>query len=487
MLLDLYGNPYAKEAPPAFSTRDPLIASIRNASFANYTNDGYRSLNGSYLPQLIPHHQMLYYSYWMWHTNQLYGGIIEKKSAVILGNGFEFESASGDEKVNERIDKFYRKDKINNFQWWIRTYLNWLYVFGELCFEVNVKKPSNDVEVAHIGGYEISNTIVDPNNRMTVIGVVLASSPKDILTTVIDPRKTDEELFRPETVALRKSFTVGGEKRFCYFFPINPRFEQYGSFEGPSLRGTPELFSGIDGCISSEEIIFAMNRRADVASRIINDLTIEGAGQDEIDAFNAKTDLPDENTWWAHNEKMTMQILTPDLRSSEHETQHRTTRNATISGKGSGIPPTWVGDGENANRASATEMPFCTLKDLLDEQKQAIEIFRNLVDYQLAQDNVPADDLVAIAPTISESDFEMLTRAFATLTSSLVVGQQQRYITEEEARQLYRTNVEDFGKELGEYEPTEIDESKKSSQERVTEDYKEEDNATRTPEEETGS
>lgn len=467
-IVDLYGNPYRQQHTTTNSSgvrrRVPILASLRNERLQSLLSEGWRSLSGSGTPlYLISQEMMVVMSYWMYFTNDIIGGMIEKKTDIIVGNGFDFQST--DEQVAAEIERFWKKDKVNNFPWNQDIYVSELSIFGELCFTLFVNEYSGKVRVSTVDPYDIDCTITDPLNRNLVIGVKLKSTGSDdqILTNIIDPFEPDEETFSQKALEMRQQFTVDGEQIFCMFFPVNRRFVDHGTY-GVSMRGTPDLLASFDPAMDAEEVLFSMRRRADMASRILWDVTYEGASQDDIDTFNEETPLPDEYTINAHNERIKWAMISPDLKASEHETQYRLIRNHTISGKGAGMPPTWFGDGTDANRASAQEMPFPTIKGLSRRQWKVLASFSDLISYQLYHKKLEPD-FESVAPTISEKDFERLSNVLTKLTSSLVTAEDREWLTKEEARQIYRTSIEDFGTELGEYEEPPEDEQ------RMTEDY----------------
>lgn len=474
MIVDAYGHTYSNRADSAKASSGArrLIAGAREEQFEQAIRSGYRNVNGMLPLNLMTQGMMHLYSFWMYYTNHLYGGIIEKKTDIICGDGFDFDSKSGDDATREIISAFWDESAINNFLALQDIYVAWLQIFGEVCFKLHTNPKTNDVTVGFIDPTAIESTITDANNPFNVLGVRLYGQTDETLTAVLDPTKEDEDLLRPYDVERRKRFRVTmadgtREQVFCLYRAFNPRVDRVEADGTPSLRGTPPLLSAIDPCRDAEDILHSMRRRADMASRILWDVTLTNAGEDDILDFLNETPIPDENTINAHNEQVSWNMIAPDLKASEHETEHRMVRNHAISGKGTGgMPPTWFADGTDVNRANGQEMPFASFKTLKKEQRKIGWMFRDLVGYQLAQKGKDPKDLKCIFPTISEKDYNMLAGMFAQLTGSLTVGENQKYITKEEGRQVYREVLQEFGTEIGEYEEPEEDDN-----DRMTEDY----------------
>lgn len=385
MIFDAHNMPYTPQASGLSSgrgaaRREPLLASMRHAKMREAMN-GWRGVSGGTPLYLGPQEIMLMRSYWMYFTSDIIGGMIDKLVSIMIGNGFAFKS--DDPAVSEAIDLFW-EDPVNDFPWQEDALAVESYIYGEMIISL-FPAPTGDVRISTVDPYDVEYTIPDTRNRHLIAGVKLKDVGRgtEILKTVIAPGVPDEALFSKETVAQRKEMRTADGPVECYYFPFNRRFVRDGSpFGYPYLRGTPDFLAAMDPAEDTDDILFAMRRRADVASRVVWDVTIDDAGQPEVDSFLDNTPLPDEYALNVHNSKVHWNIITPELKASEHETQYRMFRNHTISAR-KGLPPTWFGDGTDANRASAQEMPFPTLKAILMRQRKLSQVYKRLVSYAL--------------------------------------------------------------------------------------------------------
>ncbi len=451
------------------SFRRRVVASFRDERLSSMLDNdmaAWRGLNGS--PLLLPRQDyLLTLSYWLYYTNNLIGGMIEKSTDVICGKGFDYKTENPE--LQKRLDRFWKRDRLNNFAWLQDVYTAWLRVFGECCFTF-FTRPDGSVRVGFVEPYNIDRTYTDPGNPFIVTGVRLKSTfdaKQPILTTVLDPTQPEEALFDTATRAQRAAFKQTIDKHVeCVYFPLNPRILSADD-DNPNLRGTPPLLASFDPAVDAEDVLYSMRRRADMASRILWDVTLEGADDDDIEAFLEDNDVPDEYTVNAHNERVSWQLNAPDLKASEHETQHRIVRNYAIGGKGPGMPPTWFGDGTDANRASAQELPFTTVLGLERQQDKQAAIFRSLLEYQAVQAGFDPDEFDMVLPTISKKDMKEMSTTMRELTAALTVAEDRQWLTTEEARRVYRENLEDLGTELGEYQEPQQTEG----DDYVTEDY----------------
>ena len=443
MIYDAHGTPYslAQTQHAAYQARR-LLASIRQTDF----QEGWREMGGHPLLALNQD-EILLRAYTAYMLSPLGGGMIEKPVDIIIGNGFDFKSDK--ELISAALHRFW-EHPVNNFPWNQDRRAAELAVFGEQCYSIHVNRYTRDVQLGYIHPYAIERTIVDPGNSEVVIGVKLKGQDDQILKTVLSADYSEEELFSRKARQLREEFTTKHGPADCFFFSINERtivngegYDQYG----PSLRGTSDLLPALDWIFASDDFLSSMLERSDLASRVLWDVTYEGATQAEIDAYNEVTPIPDKHTINTHNERIQWNLITPDLKASEHETGFRMIRNFTISGKGGGFPGHWFGDGGDVNRATAGEMFFPTLKHLVRRQWKLMEMFRRLMSYQLVQKGLPTE-FEMIAPTISEQDTERLTTVLNQLTDSLTVAEERGWLTADEARQVYRTSLEDLGTEL---------------------------------------
>lgn len=470
-IVDVHGKPYKNQHSKAThnsQVKRRLVASLREDRLRELFT-GFRSVSAHTPLYLMPQDHLVILSYWMYFTNDIIGGMIEKKTDIIVGDGFSYKAPNS--KVYKAVEYFW-EHPVNDVDWNQDIWTSEASVFGEICFSLIRNPYTDNIQLYAREPFQIERTITDPQNRRMVIGVKLKSdsTKPQIMRTVYDPRYPETELFGEEAREMRESFTTDDGPMECCYFAFTPRLVDDGNTEyGPNLRGTPDLLASFDPASDAEEVLFSMCRRADVASRILWDVTYEGAGEEEIAEFNENTPLPDEYTINTHNERIKWQMISPDLKASEHETEFRVIRNHAISGKGSSMPPTWFGDATDANRASAQEMPFVALRNFKRRQWKMMRIIRLPIRLQLAAKKLPysKEDFGLIVPTISEKDLEKLAKAFAQMTATLAVGEDRQYITQEEARQAYRSSLEETtGSELGEYqEPPE-------EEQRVTEDYK---------------
>lgn len=469
-IVDLYGKPYRHQDHTTKSTgvKRRLVASVREERLRALFS-GFRSVSAHTPLYLMPQDHLIILSYWMYFTNDIIGGMIEKKTDIIIGDGFSYKPK--DSKIYKAIE-YYWDHPTNDIDWNQDIWSSEISVFGEYLASIIRNPYSDNIQLYVREPFEIERTITDPMNRKQVIGVKLKADFTDpqILRTIYDPRYPEEEIFSKEAREMRETFTTIDGPMDCVYFAFNPRVVDDGDRDyGPCLRGTPDLLASFDPASDAEEVLFSMRRRADVASRILWDVTYEGASKNDIQDFNDETPLPDEYTINTHNERIRWQMISPDLKASEHETQFRLIRNHTISGKGGGMPPTWFGDGTDANRASAKEMPFPTIKGLKRRQRKIMRILYLPLCLQLDAKNLPytKEDVGLVSPTIDEEDLEQLANAFARLTSTITIGEDRTYITTDEARQSYRNSLQKTsGIEFGEYEEPPEDEQ------RVTEDYK---------------
>ena len=469
MIYDANGEAFTtRTRQPGAYQAQRLLASVRSNDF----NDGWRRMGGHPLLALNQD-EILLRAYTAYMLSPLGGGMIEKPVDILIGNGFDFKSENG--AVEDALRRFW-EHPVNNFPWNQDRRAAELAVFGEQCYSLHVNRYTKDVQLGYIHPYAIERTIVDPENSEVVIGVKLKGdgSGAQILKNVLSPDYPDEELYSKAALKLRKGFTTKHGPAECMFFAINERTivngDGYDTY-GPSLRGTSDLLPALDWIFASDDFLSSMLERADLASRILWDVTYDGASQQDIDNYNAATPIPDKHTINTHNEKITWNMITPDLKASEHETGFRMIRNFTISGKGGGFPGHWFGDGGDVNRATAGEMFFPTIKHLVRRQWKLMEMFRRLMSYQLVQKHLPTD-FEMIAPTISEKDMERVTKAITQLTSNLVIAEDRGWLSGEEARAVFRTAMEDLGTELADDEPEPSEEDLgESSSSRVTKDY----------------
>lgn len=372
----------------------------------------------------------------------------------------------------EEILEAYWNDPINNFPEFSRQIIYNYGLYGEQCFTVFTNGINKHVRHGEVNPYNIDFIISDPDNPRIPIGVrlktkkllgnLLKPDVDEILLVLRAPGKTEMDLYSPETRAFRKQFKITdpltGRRvtRECFLFQEQPRYDTKGiSYQGQSLqslRGTPDLTTIHDWVLATDDILASMIERADLLSRTLWTLQVEGGNLREGDELNLDTlkqrfgTVP--NRWEVRvtNEKMKYERHDAPVGNSDMTELLEAVQMYIIGGVG--YPETWFLGGRNSNKASSLTMEFPTLKKLENRQHTINNIYDTLCTYQVMEAGIHKPTFKLVNTPLKDTLQKTLTESLMVLGTSLATAQSQNWLSHEEAGTVYRKLIQDLGVKL---------------------------------------
>src|SRR4030042_325305 len=226
--------------------RTHLLASLREDRLRRVVEEWRKDAAGRVPVALPPQTTLLTIAYWMYYTSGLYGGIIEKKTSVICGDGFGWTAK--DAQVRDAIKGFWR-DRVNALSRRIEVLCNELSAFGELFLLQYVQKSTGRLRIGRVMPWNVERVITDPGNPECPIAIKVGNT-NDTIPILMGPDTPEYERrnFSARARALRKKFKnaqAADGLRGCLYYCVNPRYTDDGGLDsGPELRGTTALFAG---------------------------------------------------------------------------------------------------------------------------------------------------------------------------------------------------------------------------------------------------
>lgn len=320
-----------------------------DAGFRRITQSGYgRDLT----PPAFDRMQAV--AYYLWATNSYAARIVELPKDYIVGEGFRL--VAEDPAVQQVLDDFW-SDPVNLMDQTVECFVRELSIFGEQCFYAASNPISGQVRLGYIDPSLISD--VEYGTLDGLPGVAIAW-PR----TVILRRRWNEATERRLEIVHRDenpmSPTFGMLTGECFYFAVNRARS--------AARGISDLFKLADLVDGYDKMLFAMMAQVDSLSRFIWDVTLNGMTAPEVtDWLKQNGTPPRPNSIRAHNEKVTWQAVSPSLNAGDKAEGARLLRQMMAGG--AGIPPHWLGDPGDANRAVAGAMGDPAVKTLTARQK----------------------------------------------------------------------------------------------------------------------
>ncbi|MDD5348447.1 MAG: hypothetical protein PHT59_07530, partial [Candidatus Omnitrophica bacterium] len=397
-------------------------------------------------------------AYWLVETNPLAGWLVDVTTAFILSEGIPFESKNED--VQKVLNGFWN-DPVNRMQLYFPKHVNELQIFGELCFPAFTAGQTGRVRCGYVDPAYIDQVITDPENVRMVIGVLTKSWTGNIggMAYYSDPKKYRtilpegaDQVLSPTAQQIREQLTDGD----CFFWSINNVTN--------SPRGRSSLLSIADWLDVYEQFLFDYGDKWGQFNSFVWDLLVTGGKAEDINE-QLKNFSKKSGSAFGHNEKVTLQAVTPDLKTNDALEGARLFRNHILGRWG--FPEHWYGGGGDVNRATASEMDTPTLKIMSLKQLTVKYIMEDMLGYQVRQARNArylrvSDEEAVFSTTLPEmgtKDISKMSTAAQQMATAVVTAEIQDWVDKDTARKLFASIVSFTGVEMN------FDEIKKTLEE----------------------
>jgi len=361
---------------------------------------------------------------------------VEFVKDFVLGTGIKFRAA--DLKVQDVMDKFWR---VNRWDKEGARKLRSLSIFGEQLYPAFVRHSDGLVRIGSISPLRLIGINVDKDNGeiLTQANVVRGSGREqsfgDIQPFNIIRRGLDEQY-------------ILEKKDNAFYFAVN-------DISG-SRRGLPDSLSSLDWLEGLDSFSFSILERASLATNVVFDIEYQGLKEDEIqDRVDQFTENLVAGGVYGHNTNTKLTVKTPQLAASDHEKMTKVIEKNVQAG--TGIPGLGFANGEDLTRASANELTVPVAKMIESRQMVFKQILHELFEFAIEQAGIAGilkgvkDKSFEIdMPTVFLRDLNTVTTSIKTLTESLITGQDQNWITSEQAAAIYKTSLQQLGSVRGE-------------------------------------
>lgn len=368
--------------PPVGGYSDPdsgLTAAQGGSAF-------YRSLSRNLGRDLSPVTQgrSLQIAYFLFESNPLAKTALELTKDFVIGEGVTVEAGGADEKEQESLqrvaDRFWN-DSVNKMDMKLHGKVMELGLWGEQCWPIFSNPADGHVRLGYIDPALIKTVITDPENVEVVIAVVLnsAGGGDDVRYRVAhvdeDPqgawygrmrgvtrdKRTGEVLDTwQDTDASGKP--IGEPKPYrgaCFYYAVNK--------VTTARRGRSDLLVNFDWIDIYDQILLGEADRADLLKLFVWDVTLEGMNEAEIDAYRAREGQPKPGTARYHNERVTWNAVTPDLKSADVSILADLL--LSYISAGARLPKTWLAGTMDVNKATAGALEEPVFKRLAARQR----------------------------------------------------------------------------------------------------------------------
>lgn len=390
----------------------------------------------------LMHDRMLQVCYFLRVTTPFGKRIVEILTDYTVGKGVRVTAK--DPRVQDVIDSFW-KDSVNKMNDNIEQWSDELTTFGELCIPTAVNKVSGKLRVGYI----------DPMNIDTIQFAEMATS--DGTASINVPyavrlrREVGSILPKPmlivrqqEDVSQENYGRLDGE---CFYWSLNKAKS--------ASRGFSELFALADWVDLFDQMIFDFGDKVRFLNQFIWHYVFKGATEKQVDEYKNRLtkDPPRQGGALFTNDTVEAKALTPDFKGQDMAEGAAMVKKYGLGG--AGIPPVLMGDGDDANRASALEMNAPFTKKIQKRQNHLGRCLGEAIDFQIEcakiagvlPENVDASYTIEF-PEIVVKDLQKGASTLQGVSTSLQLGQQEGWITGQTAARAFHTVLAEIGVDI---------------------------------------
>ena len=424
---------------------------------ANYdpNNEGYRRLSGDGNMRrdlsAITQDRMFEIAYFMFDNSAMVKGLATMDKSFLFAEPLTIECDDPD--AQAVVDEFWEE---NNLEIEFPEMMMWLSLLGEQCWPVTVNKFNGSVKIGYTDPSLIKDIWV---NRMNVKEMFLVEMQGTAGRSGEKMRivGTDQDLYS-------KGFgKLTGE---CFFYSINHPLN--------SPRGRSDyltLFDWIDGL---ERYGFNYLERAEFMLNFVWDVMLRGYDESRIRDWLAENPPPSPGALRAHNENVEWKAVAPDIKAYDFRQGFDMAKGFVMGSLRR--PESWYGGGGKAYQTEAEQFGQVPIKDLSQRQLLIKKIAGQLVRFKLDQAVIAgrlteaqgAADFSVDMAEISQKDMQKMVNGLPQAATALTIAQQNKWITQETATQIFAFLCTMFGKYV---DPDQQIEEAEKAPEEGTEDY----------------
>lgn len=419
---------------PAASQGDP-----DEANWRRLTGDSSGRYNDRDLTPLAQD-RMQKLAEWLWQSNLLANRLTELPLAYLVAEGVTLSCE--DEEHQALLDRFWN-DPINNWPLKLAPRVRALGLLGEQCYLVHENTANGFVRLGYLDPRRIGEVVMDPDNPEQAIGVI---TKRDVKGRYFKYRVVvlgdDAELFSQRTQQIRAADFPDGE---CLLYQVNKLPD--GS------RGRSDLLGQMDWLDAYDDFLFNELDRIGYLRSFVWDVTMKGADDPTVKAYEKEFKPPTPNSTFVHNDQIELSAKTPDLQAADTAESARLLRNHVLGG--ATVPEHWFGGGGDVNRAVGADMSEPTFKMMTSRQthlKLMLEEIGRLVLMRGAAGEPDWSDprwkVTAVFPELVNKDLTKFASALSGVVAAVVQMISEGLLSDETGVSVVANVAQRFGVEI---------------------------------------
>ena len=393
-------------------------------------------------PTAIPEYKRqnaVFVSRYLYQLNPFAQRLVELLRDYVVGQtGFEVHANSP--AVQKIIDSFWFNRHNRWQQDWIARYELALSVDGEVTLPVQVTSGNPDVLIGYISSLSVQKAIpleFRPGSAKELEILPLSSAGEPIVLPVLGRQSLDE-------IADMAKNHNAGLALGAFFWSINTLADD--------PRGLPDLFTLSDDLDQISKTLWARARKAELEGSYIWDITIEGATQPVLDAFERDLMLrpPRPGSFRAHNERVNWKTVETSAGGTDATNELRLLRSNLSSAFG--IPDFFVTGDSGAGRMATSEL-WSTLVATAGSRQREMKLFISemidfVIDWAIVTDNLKESEdrsFRITAPVIGIRDLQRMGGMLNSVTEAFDKMFTMGILSETDARMAVKTLLRNLG------------------------------------------
>lgn len=389
--------------------------------------------------------------------------IMEIKRDHIVGGGATFEAPNSDE-LQTIFDKFVTANKFGRLH---KELAMQLFLLGEQVLPAFVRESDGRVLLGYIDPNAIDRVIHHPDNALELYALLMKpiegvrkvyrlirpdegfTSGKRI-TEARHPGKLvtwEQATIQPWEQAMLKEHGLKTYSGSVFYARVNALSDQG--------RGVSDLLRLADWLDQLDETLFALGEREQIAGYFLTDVTLTDASKDQVrdKVKELAKSPPKRGSINVHNDREAWNVQAPDLGQAGSIATYLEQLTFVLGGVG--FPRAWYGHGDGTNRATLSEQADPTVKSLEHDQGVVRDFFTDIFSFVRDQAEIAggvwepeegdSGKVLVTMPAITNKDYGRIAGTLNQVTTSLVAGVQNQWITDDTARQVYAKLLSEFG------------------------------------------
>jgi|TARA_Y100000310_G_scaffold150911_1_gene150409 hypothetical protein len=362
-------------------------------------------------------------AFYLYKTNPLARRIINLAVDYVVGD--EVTILADDPDTQRVIDRFWDDPAMR----WRRRFpegFRWLLVFGEQLRPV-FKGSAGRVRLGYIDPNSINAVNLDADNAEVV-----------------------------QSISVRETAGIGGQtyKAVRWHDDMQRRDGEavYWAYGRPpnASRGTSFLLAELDWLAALDTFMLSTVDRVQLQNFLVYDVLVRGANAKQLKEFLRKLPKTRPGMIRAHNERVEWKVLKPELEGADTQQISRVLKGYI--GLGAGIPPHWLSEPGDSNRATASDASVPVVKGFKALQGWARGHVEEMIEFVL--DEGAAAGLIGEAsdrsfdvmlPTIWAADTDRVSAALQSLALSLGEAVAQGWIPQRKAGAVFNLVLGQLG------------------------------------------